>query len=43
MPPGVCALQGHLAANGFSPFPKNKLPILLANVKQARELIAQGK
>lgn len=39
----VDALQGHLASNGFAPFPKNKLPVLLSNVKQARDLIAQGK
>ena len=39
----VCDVQGHLASNGFSPFPKNKIPVLLNNVKQARDLIAQGK
>jgi hypothetical protein len=39
----VDALQGHLASNGFAPFPRNKLPVLLSNVQQAKDLIAQGK
>jgi len=39
----VDALQGHLASNGQAPFPKSKIPVLQANVKQARDLIAQGK
>lgn len=39
----VDALQGHLASNGMAPFPKNKIPVLLANVAQAEALIAQGK
>ena len=38
-----CCAQGHLASNGYSPFPKNKIPVLLSNVRQARDLIAQGK
>lgn len=39
----VDALQGHLASNGQAPFPKAKIPVLQSNVKQARDLIAQGK
>lgn len=39
----VDALQGHLASNGVAPFPKAKIPVLQSNVKQARDLIAQGK
>ena len=39
----IDALQGHLASNGFAPFPKNKVPVLLANVQQSEQLLAEGK
>ncbi len=39
----IDALQGHLASNGFAPFPKNKVPVLLGNVQQSQQLLAEGK
>ena len=39
----VDAVQGHLASNGFAPFPKNKVAKVAADVTGALELIAEGK
>lgn len=39
----VDALQGHLASNGFAPFPPAKLRKLVADVDEAAELLQQGK
>jgi hypothetical protein len=39
----VDALEGHLASNGFAPFPKNKMPKLIQSVEDAKALIAEGK
>lgn len=39
----VDAVQGHLASNGFAPFPKTKIAKVAGDVTGALELIAEGK
>lgn len=39
----VDAVQGHLASNGFAPFPRNKVPKLLANIEETKSLMANGQ
>eukprot|EP00890_Picochlorum_soloecismus_P002631 jgi/Picsp_1/3369/NSC_06207-R1_protein len=39
----VDAIQGHLASNGFAPFPKNKSERVLQDIQDALSLLEQGK
>jgi len=39
----VDAIQGHLASNGYAPFPKNKATKILEDVDSALQLISEGK
>ena len=39
----VDAVEGHLASNGFAPFPKNKIPKVQKDVTDALELLTEGK
>ncbi|KAK9806731.1 hypothetical protein WJX72_000866 [[Myrmecia] bisecta] len=39
----IDALQGHIASNGFAPFPKQKLAVILKNWEETKQLLAEGR
>jgi hypothetical protein len=39
----VDAVQGHLASNGFAPYPRQKMTKLLGNIEETKILMANGQ